>query len=128
MEKIATCEERSGLFIVRNCENPFSNTCEKCKKNICEIHSFKSNSLKLEDFKNTILCLSCFSDLDTRLTSEYELYSKDRAVWRKKMMQRFHSEYPYMQFLAEDYGSLFDTTGPFYSSVYSDDDDSFFDS
>lgn len=81
-----------------------------------------------EDKKHAVLCLSCFTEFDARLTSDYELYSKDRAVWRRKMLQRFHDEYPYMQFLAENYGSLFDTTESYYMIGYSDDDDSYFDS
>jgi hypothetical protein len=58
-----------------------------------------------------------------------ELFSKGRSVWRRKMIERFKKEYPYMVFLAEDYGSLFDTDSTiFYSGHYHDDDDSYFDS
>jgi len=120
MEQTNLCKESIGLFIVRICKVPSTSTCKNCKKPICTTHTFKQKGI-------TNLCLTCFTDQDTRLTKDIELYSKDRYIWRKKMIERFHKEYEYMVFLAEDYGSLFDTTN---HGTYDDFDDSnsYFDS
>ncbi|WP_075343672.1 hypothetical protein [Tenacibaculum agarivorans] len=137
MKTIQYCEEYTGLFVVRQCENEATTECSKCSKKICSVHSFKADQIftytntniatnVIRDSKG-ILCLSCFTELDARLTNDIELYSKDRAVWRRKMIERFHKEYPYMVFMAEDYGSLFDTTHSTYFHDY-DDDDAYFDS
>ncbi len=116
------CEEFTGLFVIRKCENPPTTICDKCSKNICSTHAFKANETNF-----TKLCISCFVEFDARLTNVIELYSKDRAIWRRKMIQRFHDEYPYMVFMAENYGSLFETTsGTFIHDT--SDEGSYFDS
>ena len=135
METETLCEEHTGLFIVRNCENTISNNCAKCNKKVCTTHAYDASkiitnvALKVDYKKNNdTLCITCFTKFDTRLTNNIELYSKDRAVWRKKMVQRFHAEYPYMLFMAEDYGSLFNTGAGVFMYHDSDDDGSYFDS
>ncbi|WP_300021193.1 hypothetical protein [uncultured Maribacter sp.] len=128
------CEEFTGLFVVRNCENKPTIVCYKCKKNVCNIHAFKANKivsqnsgLQVYKKKNAILCISCFVEFDARLTNDIELYSKDRSVWRRKMINRFHEEYPYMVFMADDYGGLFDSSSTVF--LHDDSDDgSYFDS
>lgn len=133
--KTIHCEEFTGLFVVRNCENPPIKNCNKCNKNICESHSFKATNIlnhvnAHESYKeaNATLCITCFVEFDARLTNEIELYSKDRAIWRRKMIQRFHAEYPYMVFMAEDYGSLFDTAAAGAFIYHDSDEGSYFDS
>ncbi|WP_299838622.1 hypothetical protein [uncultured Tenacibaculum sp.] len=136
METKQYCEELTGLFIVRKCENLSTTTCSRCSKNICNTHAYKAEKIFTHVDTDTtsslkqgkgILCISCFTEFDARLTKEIELYSKDRAVWRRKMIERFHKEYPYMLFMAEDYGSLFDTTHVSYFHDH-DNDDAYFDS
>lgn len=133
-EKKIRCEEFTGLFVVRNCENNPTIVCDKCKKNVCNTHAFKADNIisfgkEHEVYKknNSILCISCFVEFDARLTNNIELYSKDRSVWRRKMIHRFHAEYPYMVFMADDYGSLFDSSSTIFMSDDSDDG-SYFDS
>ena len=62
------------------------------------------------------------------LPNAIELYSKDRYVWRRKMIERFHKEYEFMRFIAEDYGALFTVTDSFDSYDDMDDNTSYFDS
>ncbi|WP_028888855.1 hypothetical protein [Tenacibaculum ovolyticum] len=128
------CKEFTGLFIVKNCENIATVNCEKCNKGICNTHAFEAKhiftytktDIGFRDNNNT-LCISCFVEFDARLTNKIELYSKDRAIWRRKMLERFHKEYPYMVFMAEDYGALFDTTSTYFSHNDTEDG-SYFDS
>lgn len=120
MEFQQFCEETVGLFVVKTCDRLKSQECDNCNKGVCDTHTFKADGAKK-------LCLTCFTDQDTRLTSSIELYSKDRYVWRRKLIQRFHEEYEYMVFMADQYGTLFDTTTNDYYDD-NDDNDSFFDS
>ncbi|WP_103863407.1 hypothetical protein [Aquimarina sp. I32.4] len=127
MEERKKCEETIGLFVLRTCDAMMVHACEKCNKPICNIHAF----VPIEDQKSIVptrhFCLSCFTEQDTRLTKDIELYSKDRYVWRRKMIERFHKEYEYMSFIAEDYGYLFATsTYGMYDDI--DDNTSYFDS
>ena len=135
MEPTTLCQESTGLFVIRKCENASTKTCAKCDKKICNTHAFYGKDIYTnvdlkENYKknNEILCISCFIEFDARLTNDIELYSKDRSVWRRKMIDRFHAEYSYMLFMAEDYGSLFDTTSTIF--IHGDDhnDGSYFDS
>ena len=104
------------------------NTCNNCNKPICKTHTFKP----LNSVKTTIgvqkLCLTCFTEQDTRLTKNIELYSKDRYIWRRKMIVRFHKEYEYMTLIAENYGTLFTVYDHFDSYDDTDDNSSYFDS
>ncbi|PKV52991.1 hypothetical protein ATE84_5124 [Aquimarina sp. MAR_2010_214] len=128
MEERKNCEETIGLFVLRACDIPMVHHCKKCNKPICNIHAFKplESTNTVEETQN--LCLTCFTEQDTRLTKDIELYSKDRYVWRRKMIERFHKEYEYMTFIAEDYGALFMVND--YYDNYDDTDDgtSYFDS
>jgi hypothetical protein len=103
MEENTKCQEKLGLFLVEDCPNPSSNQCENCNKNVCKDHIFQETSGP----KTQNLCLSCKAVLDPRLTSKIELYSADRPVWRKKMMNRFHEEYPFLVTMSNMYGPLF---------------------
>jgi len=134
MENTTLCEEFTGLFVVRNCENVYTKNCAKCNKKVCNTHAYDATNIFTNvaldvDYKKNkdTLCISCFIEYDARLTKDIELYSKDRAIWRRKMIDRFHAEYPYMLFMAEDYGSLFETTSGVF--IHDDHDDgSYFDS
>ena len=125
MEITDTCKETIGLFVIRTCDANAVAVCEKCSKPVCAIHIF--NSLKLQP-EHDKLCLTCFTEEDTRLTKDIEVYSKDRYVWRRKMIDRFHQEYHYMVFMAEDYGDLFMTGDHYFYDDDMDDGGSFFDS
>ncbi|MRM82346.1 hypothetical protein [Riemerella anatipestifer] len=105
MEKDITCQEKIGLFLVDTCTNDAVCTCSNCGKKVCKNHVFQH---KLSSALNE-LCLTCKAVLDPRITSQIELYSSDRAIWRKKMNTRFHEEYPYLVAMADQYDSLFDT-------------------
>ncbi|TWP29414.1 hypothetical protein ETU09_02925 [Apibacter muscae] len=105
MDNSDTCKEKVGLFLVNNCPSTSEGTCENCGKHICKKHTYSHSALG----KQKTLCLSCKASLDSRLTSEIELYSPERAIWRKKMMNRFMEEYPFLVTMTEQYGSLFDT-------------------
>ncbi len=134
MKETKHCEELTGLFVIRNCENIATKSCARCNKNICNTHAFNAeniftyvDSYKTYKDNKSILCISCFTEFDARLTDKIELYSKDRAIWRRKMVERFHEEYPYMVFMANDYGSLFDTNNNVFFHEDTDDG-SYFDS
>lgn len=120
MEETKKCDELTGLFLLKKCENSPSSTCNLCNKSMCETHAFTKNE--------KLICLSCFTENDTRLTKDIELYSKDRFVWRRKMINRFHLEYPYMTLIVDEHSHLFDTMS--YGMIYHDyhDDSSYFDS
>ncbi|TPN85982.1 hypothetical protein [Aquimarina algicola] len=128
MEERQKCEETIGLFVLRTCDAIKVYNCMKCGKPICRVHAFKPLTNNGASGGDQKLCLSCFTEEDTRLTKDIELYSKDRYVWRRKMIERFHREYEYMTFIAEDYGSLF--MGHDHYDYYDDTDDStsYFDS
>ncbi|QXP53163.1 hypothetical protein H0I25_10685 [Cellulophaga sp. HaHa_2_95] len=128
MEQRKNCEETIGLFVLRPCETTMVLTCKKCQKPVCNEHSFKPLKANKPDASASKLCLTCFTELDTRLTNDIELFSKDRYVWRRKMIDRFHKEYEYMRFIAEDHGSLFMVHDTFYGYDDTDDNTSFFDS
>ena len=105
MEQNINCQEKTGLFLVDDCDNISVAQCQNCNKNVCKNHFFYQKSTG--DFKK--ICLTCKAVLDPRLTSKIELYSSDRPIWRKKMMNRFHAEYPFLVTMAGMYGGLFDT-------------------
>jgi hypothetical protein len=100
-----TCQEKTGLFLIDVCDKQADYNCKNCSKSICKKHLFT------DDETATKLCLSCKAVLDKRLTSEIELYSSDRAVWRKKMGSRFLVEYPYLVAMADQYDALFHARG-----------------
>ncbi|TSE10356.1 MULTISPECIES: hypothetical protein [Aquimarina] len=128
MEERKNCEETIGLFVLRACDTTMVHNCKRCDKPICNIHAFKPLENTNAEIGAQNLCLTCFTEQDTRLTKDIELYSKDRYVWRRKMIERFHKEYEYMTFIAEDYGGLFMVDD--YYDNYDDTDDgtSYFDS
>lgn len=105
MDQNINCQEKLGLFLVDDCPAVATEQCANCNKKVCKNHIFLQN----ENGKNQKLCLTCKAVLDPRLTSKIELYSPDRPVWRKKMMNRFHTEYPFLVTMASQYGALFDT-------------------
>lgn len=96
------CEESKGLFILRSCGAPKVNTCRGCSKHVCLEHSFKS-----KEGGRGFLCLSCYSEQDTRLTKDVGKKNRDRGIWRSKMKSRFHDDYDDVFFMAQDYGDLF---------------------
>jgi hypothetical protein len=100
-----TCLEKTGLFLVDICDKKADYNCKNCSKAICKNH------LYTDDATSSKLCLSCKTVLDKRLTSEIELYSSDRAIWRKKMGSRFLLEYPYLVAMADQYDALFHARG-----------------
>lgn len=118
MENANTCQEKTGLFLVDTCEQMAVENCRHCSKAVCKSHTFVYGSGSVL----TKVCLTCKTALDPRLTSEIELYSADRAIWRKKMGIRFHNEYPYLVLMADQYDTLFDTMT--YAGIHDTDTDS----
>ncbi|MGM5630825.1 hypothetical protein O2K51_07960 [Apibacter raozihei] len=105
MDNEKKCEETIGLFLVNNCLGKAEKKCENCGKEICREHFFTNTKAR----RTIKLCLTCKSVLDKRLTSNIELYSPERSIWRKKMMNRFKNEYPFLVTMNDQYGPLFNT-------------------
>lgn len=103
MDNTLNCKETTGLFLVDACRNVGVHICDSCEKMVCKDHIFHNIVGKT----NQQLCLSCKAIKDPRLTSQIELYSPDRMIWRKKMMNRFHTEYPFMASMVNNYDALF---------------------
>lgn len=99
------CQEITGLFLVDGCTNTGVHICDNCEKMVCKDHIFHNIVGKVSQQ----LCLSCKAVKDPRLTAQIELYSPDRMIWRKKMMNRFHDEYPFLVSMVSQYDSLFNT-------------------
>lgn len=105
MDETINCQETIGLFLVDGCTNPAAHKCDSCGKMVCKSHIFHNVIAK----QRQQLCLTCKAVKDPRLTSQIEIYSPDRIIWRKKMMNRFHNEYPFLVSMVSQYDSLFDT-------------------
>jgi hypothetical protein len=105
MEQVIVCQEKTGLFLIDSCRQSVAGSCTNCGKHICREHTFSQG----EETTESKVCLTCKTAFDPRLTSQIELYSGDRAIWRKKMALRFHQEYPYLVAMASKYDALFDS-------------------
>jgi hypothetical protein len=123
---MANCEEKTGLFVLRECRRPTNQQCS-CGKQVCNRHS-------RTDEQGQLWCTTCYlknkRDRRQLMDEEYERwetgYDPHFALWYYALREDFYHDSSYSPFTEEDYGG-FDAES---MTEFSDDADggSFFDS